>query len=252
MFDHIGSKIKGLAVIACVVGIIACVIVGLMLISESSYRNPTAGLGWTVLIGGSLGMWLSSFGLYGFGELVEKTCENNAALLRLEKELIELRKEAASERNKEAKKNEAPVESVKPEAPVAVIKKDTTVESDQTAQVQQDIVNSDAGRIDETVVQQIQEMRRASDIYAYVAENFDSNDEEIGELLKILKRATDLEMVYGNNKAGAVAYVEAFVKHGNKTFFVDRYEDQLTCPVCGCVQRLDRNKCQSCGALFKN
>lgn len=39
------------------------------------YYNSTGGIGFVVLIAGSLISYLSSMGLYGFGELVKTSCE---------------------------------------------------------------------------------------------------------------------------------------------------------------------------------
>ena len=85
MFDNIGSKIKTLAVIIAWVGIIGSIIAGIILISigismnNSSWSgSPGAGLIWSgivCIIWGSLLSWISSFVLYGFGELIVKTTE---------------------------------------------------------------------------------------------------------------------------------------------------------------------------------
>ena len=88
MFENIGRKIKSLAVIDFVLGSILCIIAGLALIIQSDRYNPTATAGFIVLIAGPLVFWISSFCLYGFGELIEKTCENNALLQQMEKNQI--------------------------------------------------------------------------------------------------------------------------------------------------------------------
>lgn len=80
MFSNIGGKIKGVAVAEAVIGIIASIVVGFVLIYNSSRSNPTAGLGWVIMIGGSIVSWLNSFILYGFGELIEKTSEAKAEI----------------------------------------------------------------------------------------------------------------------------------------------------------------------------
>ena len=83
MFDNIGGKIKGLAKIICWIGIIACVITGIALISDASkgdryYRYTDGGevfAGILVMILGSVLSWVGSFVLYGFGELVENSAK---------------------------------------------------------------------------------------------------------------------------------------------------------------------------------
>ena len=98
MYDNIGGKIKVVAVAGCILGIIASLIVGISLISQSSYYTQTAPMGWIVIIVGSLASWLGSFCLYGFGELIEKTGANNEALVKIEKELAALNAKSGAER----------------------------------------------------------------------------------------------------------------------------------------------------------
>jgi len=83
MWDNIGEKIKLLAKVIAWVGIISSVIGGISLISQGfdinqSSRSGRDGglfilLGIASLIGGSIISWISSFFMYGFGELIEKT-----------------------------------------------------------------------------------------------------------------------------------------------------------------------------------
>lgn len=69
MFENIGGKIKNLAKILCWVGIIISVIFALAMFG--SYGGA-AGIIYLFL--GPLMAWISSFCLYGFGELVENSC----------------------------------------------------------------------------------------------------------------------------------------------------------------------------------
>ncbi|MBQ2914119.1 MAG: zinc-ribbon domain-containing protein [Clostridia bacterium] len=68
MFDNIGGKIKGFASFLTWVGIIVSVIVGIIYIS-----NDNVGIGILIIAIGSLSSWLSSWLLYGFGELIENS-----------------------------------------------------------------------------------------------------------------------------------------------------------------------------------
>ena len=69
MFNNIGSKIKSLAIVVTVIGIVVSIIIGLSIIEHSiSY-----GL-FTIIIGCFIS-WVSSFFMYGFGELIEKTSQ---------------------------------------------------------------------------------------------------------------------------------------------------------------------------------
>lgn len=71
MYDNIGKKIKGLAMATCFIGIMAAVIYGLVLISLD---EDFILFGILIMLIGSLVAWISSLCLYGFGELIEKTC----------------------------------------------------------------------------------------------------------------------------------------------------------------------------------
>ena len=79
---NIGGTIKSVVAIICGIGIVVFLIAGIALISQGF-----SAVGWIVMLAGILSMAVGALFLYGFGELVEKTSENNAALLRMEKEL---------------------------------------------------------------------------------------------------------------------------------------------------------------------
>lgn len=68
MYNNIGGKIKTLAELIAIFGIIGFVITGLVVMANAGFL---AGL----LVGGlgALGSWIGSFTLYGFGELIENT-----------------------------------------------------------------------------------------------------------------------------------------------------------------------------------
>lgn len=67
MFNNVGEKIKGVAVIWFVLSLIASVILGLAT-AESG--------GILFLIIGVVVSWVTALFLYGFGELIESTAEN--------------------------------------------------------------------------------------------------------------------------------------------------------------------------------
>ena len=69
MFSNIGGKIKRLATAICVVGIGVSVLCGMIIIASGAML----GMGFAILIGGSLLLWIGSFFAYGFGELIEDT-----------------------------------------------------------------------------------------------------------------------------------------------------------------------------------
>ena len=71
MYDNIGGKIKGLAKILCALESISTVIWGLYVMAEDA---DLALIGFLIIIGGVLVTWVSTFLLYGFGELIDKAC----------------------------------------------------------------------------------------------------------------------------------------------------------------------------------
>ncbi|WP_294362340.1 SHOCT domain-containing protein [uncultured Clostridium sp.] len=80
MFENIGGKIKTLAKVLCWVGIILSVLIAMILFieaKEGSYKTEDLymKLGCIYLIFGPLVSWVSSFFIYGFGELIDRTTE---------------------------------------------------------------------------------------------------------------------------------------------------------------------------------
>ena len=68
MFSNIGGKIKTTAAVCCWIVIIASVISGIAMMA-----NDMVAEGLIVIVVGALSGWISSFGLYGFGELIENS-----------------------------------------------------------------------------------------------------------------------------------------------------------------------------------
>lgn len=77
MFTNIGGKIKALAKVQCWIGIVASIIFGMIMIAEIPYEGI---IGLLIMIIGSFLSWISSFVLYGFGELIEKTSNVEAMM----------------------------------------------------------------------------------------------------------------------------------------------------------------------------
>lgn len=68
MFSNIGNKIKTLAVVMCIISMSFSVISGLVMIgTDDDLILP----GIFIMLLGCLFSWLSSFFMYGFGELVD-------------------------------------------------------------------------------------------------------------------------------------------------------------------------------------
>ena len=104
MRENCGGTVKKIAVGVCVIGIIASLFVGFPFISESSRYNPTSTTGWIIIIAGSAASILSAILMYGFGELIEMTGENNEALVKIEKELAALNAKSGAERENRPEK----------------------------------------------------------------------------------------------------------------------------------------------------
>ncbi len=69
MYDNIGGKIKGLAKAGFIIGTIAYVLMGMGLMATDEGMIPIGLLFWVI---GPLLSWVSSWLLYGFGELIDK------------------------------------------------------------------------------------------------------------------------------------------------------------------------------------
>ncbi|MCI8388784.1 MAG: hypothetical protein HFE63_09995 [Clostridiales bacterium] len=90
MYKNVSGKIKVVAKVFAVIGIIISIIWGLIIFksglsTNSSYSSEFDGTKIAIhglLVGavGSLLSWLASLTLYGFGELIEQTCKISANL----------------------------------------------------------------------------------------------------------------------------------------------------------------------------
>ena len=67
MYDHIGGKIKIIAKLYVWIGIALVILIFGSLLKET--REPVCLL---YMIGGAFLVWLSSFPLYGLGEIIER------------------------------------------------------------------------------------------------------------------------------------------------------------------------------------
>lgn len=71
-YDRIGQRIKTLAQITFIAEAIAAVIAGLVIIGNDSDMTV---YGLLLIVGGPFVAWVSSWLLYGFGELIDKACQ---------------------------------------------------------------------------------------------------------------------------------------------------------------------------------
>ena len=94
MFEDIGSKIKTTAQIFCWIGISLSIIFTFIFWSQQ-----LVGSGFICLFVGPIASWISSFALYGFGELIEKTTKILIELHKLNYNLKENNKANNSNNN---------------------------------------------------------------------------------------------------------------------------------------------------------
>ena len=73
MFGNIGGKIKTLAKVLTWIGIISSVITGISMLATGDEALVLIGI--LIAAFGSIVSWVSSFLLYGFGQLIENTDE---------------------------------------------------------------------------------------------------------------------------------------------------------------------------------
>ncbi len=88
MFNNIGGKIQTLASLIAGVGIFVSLLGGVTATIQmyDSFVEDFAFVGIIIGVVGALLSWISSFLLYGFGELIEQTSEINHHLFNLKKE----------------------------------------------------------------------------------------------------------------------------------------------------------------------
>lgn len=73
MFSNIGGKIKKLAIILCILGMIGSIVYAIICFTSSNRYQDLTLTGVLILVLGCLTSWISSFFVYGFGELIERT-----------------------------------------------------------------------------------------------------------------------------------------------------------------------------------
>ena len=91
MFTNIGKKIKVLSVIFCVILVIAAIVTGIIFLIDSydSYDDFEVAIGLIIIIAGPIVAWISSFFMYGFGEIIcllQQSVDPQTAPAKKEKE----------------------------------------------------------------------------------------------------------------------------------------------------------------------
>lgn len=75
MYDNIGGKIKSLAKTIFVLEVLAIVIIGFVAMAQSEGDGETAQIAFIIMLVAFIVAWISSWFLYGFGEIIEKLCQ---------------------------------------------------------------------------------------------------------------------------------------------------------------------------------
>ena len=73
MYNNIGQKIKQFATVLFTIGTICSILSGSYIVIVSNLEASATGI--LIVIMGSFLSWVSTFLLYGFGELIERTTE---------------------------------------------------------------------------------------------------------------------------------------------------------------------------------
>ena len=91
-FDNIGGKIKGLVKWLCWITIFLIWVIALVRIIFLVSNKYTANRWWVPFVCaiiGSIVVWIGSWTMYAFGELVEKTCDNEYNTRKILEKLTE-------------------------------------------------------------------------------------------------------------------------------------------------------------------
>ena len=93
MYNNIGSKIKTLAKFICICIAVVWIIIGFSLILNRYSSLFVRLIGLLITIIGPLFAWISSFLLYGYGELIEQNEEIKKEIRKLTKNSKEIDEE---------------------------------------------------------------------------------------------------------------------------------------------------------------
>jgi hypothetical protein len=116
MFEDIGEKIKIVAVISFLLGVLASIIAAIVL-----FTQELVGIGFLVLICGSIASWLSCIAFYGFGELIVATSCNNAALVEIHSKLYTLERNVEKIAKQSTHSNHSPAKQKTPSQTIKTV-----------------------------------------------------------------------------------------------------------------------------------
>ena len=110
-YDNIGEKIKGLAKFFFISGTISSILLGLFMLQNNTIRAIL------IIVLGTIGSWLSSFTLYGFGEIIVKLTEIELNTRGEGKDPISLKIKAIETTSKRKEEEKALMEKMKNATP---------------------------------------------------------------------------------------------------------------------------------------
>ncbi len=201
MFDDIGGNIKVLAKIQFCIGVVLFCIAG---ISTIYIGNTIAGVLMIVL--GILGSWITTFFIYGFGELIESTVSLNRNVERLHNDNMNMQQLLDQLNKKTSVQASAQKEMPAPQKPSPVEVK-TENPSDKKTDIQ----------------------TKVDDVQTSVQEEAAAPQSALPVEAKETKPTKPV---------------------AHKTDKDKLPPDSMVCPVCGKIQDIHNDTCESCGAKF--
>lgn len=107
----------------------------------------------------------------------------------------------------------------------------------------------------ESILEKVRKLNNVAEIYDFLSQTLEDNVDS-REFLKQLNFMVFVSKAqgdkFGHNKKHAIMLTESFFKHGKRVFFVDKYDEELECPVCGKSQTSEQTYCIRCKALFRD
>lgn len=95
MFDNVGDKLKILAIIAVVLGLVGSIIIGVAWSkTEDKYGDPSTNFGMGLLgfIVGAISTCISSWGIYALGEAADCRAKIDHLIVELSEIKVQLKK----------------------------------------------------------------------------------------------------------------------------------------------------------------
>lgn len=256
MFDYVGSKIKGFAVVICWLGITSSVILGFVNITNGMRQNDYYGgsgsalilTGLVIMIIGSAISYMGALIAYGFGDLVENSDRINGKLQDIENKLDNLPTAAVASNNPAEKGSNL---------------------SDCKSNLSKAAETQTAYKSDKTEKEELYNMLLECDTAEAMLENVMSGYSSYSDVIFALRSCVKEEQSYGRScKMKALSEVKktlglqsnpATVKTassfglGESAVTPVRIEGDnecIRCPNCGTLQPGNRSFCFHCGVKF--